>query len=368
MGDQTPNVGAGVGAGSNPLPTIQAVAWLPARDVLGGEASHFTPWLAENLDILAEAIGLSELNLIETEVGVIEKRLDILATGVDEDGNERPVVIENQYGISNHRHLGQVVTYLAQQERGLAVWVVEDYSEAHHAAVEFLNRTSTPEVGYFLTRVRFTSGVNNVYQVHFEVLSRPNEFVRRGRRRSLPDEARPVNVPKKQYLAEMLSRVQSPLHEAGYRGIAMHARGAYIHMRFPERLEIATWSGVTIRATRSQTSVRLHLQGFESREENSAALDVLREKYAKALQTELPKPASIDWHGGLSGAESDFAGIDLDGAGYGDGDVERAASWALDVCKAWLAVVDADPLSDLRALVETSVVEENEKPTELGDG
>ena len=129
MANDEPNGATHSSVDSQQTPMIQAVTWLPARDVLGGEASHFTPWLAENLDILAEAIGLSELSLIETEVGVIEKRLDILASGVDEDGNERPVIIENQYGISNHRHLGQLVTYLAQQERGLAVWVVEDYSE-----------------------------------------------------------------------------------------------------------------------------------------------------------------------------------------------------------------------------------------------
>lgn len=97
-------------AGPHSPPQVQAVTWLPARDVLGGEASDFTPWLSENLDVLAEAIGLVELSLIETESAVSEKRLDILATGIDDDGQELPVIIENQYGISNHRHLGQLVT------------------------------------------------------------------------------------------------------------------------------------------------------------------------------------------------------------------------------------------------------------------
>ena len=87
-----------------------------------GEASHFTPWLADNLDILADALGLAELTLVETESDVAGNRLDILATGTDEDGDERPVAIENQYGISDHKHLGQLVTYLAQPLPHIPDW------------------------------------------------------------------------------------------------------------------------------------------------------------------------------------------------------------------------------------------------------
>lgn len=348
-------------------PRIRAVHWLAARDVLGGEASHFTPWLSENLDILAEAIGLAELNLIETESAVGEKRLDILATGVDEDGHERPVVIENQYGISNHRHLGQLVTYLAQQGKGLAVWVVEEYSQAHVAAAEFLNRTSGPEIGYFLIRTRFTPGADGVYQVHFEVAVRPNEFLRRGRRRTVPEEARPVNLPKKQYLAAVLDIVKGRLHEAGFRGISMHARGAYIHMRFPERLDVSSWSGLTVRARRSDVAVRLHLQGFESREENSAALDVLKSRYEPSLLRKLPEGAIPEWHGGLASAESDFVGVNLDGVGYGEGNPERAADWSVAVARAWLEVLVSDPIDDLKALVEEAVLREDAFPADLDE-
>ena len=71
--------------------TISAVQWMAARDVLGAEASHFTPWLADNLDILADALGLAELILVETESDVAGNRLDILATGIDDDGDARPV-------------------------------------------------------------------------------------------------------------------------------------------------------------------------------------------------------------------------------------------------------------------------------------
>jgi hypothetical protein len=348
------------------LPRIRPVRWVPAREVLGSEAGSFTPWLADNLDALADAIGLTELNLVETESSVLEKRLDILATGIDDDGRERPVAVENQYGISNHDHLGKLVTYLAQQGRGLAVWVVEEYSEAHLAAVEFLNRTSVGEAGYVLVRVRFTAAAQDEYQVHFEVAARPNEFVRHGRRRApSADEPRQINLEKKQYLADLLARIAQPLKDAGYRLYGMHRRGAYIHMRLPADLDVAAWSRLSVRATKTKVSVRLHLNGFESREENSAALDVLRDCYEKRLSEELPAPVDIDWHGGSAGADSDFAGVDLEGQGYRGGDVQKAAGWSVKVCSAWLSVMRSDLISDLRSQVEERVVATSEAPLDL---
>jgi hypothetical protein len=343
---------------------------MAARDVLGGEASHFTPWLAANLDILADALGLAELTLVESESDVAGNRLDILATGTDWDGDERPIAIENQYGITDHKHLGQLVTYLAQQGSGLGVWVVEDYSEAHLAAMEFLNRTSTADVGYLLVRVRFTHGVGvNAYQVHFEVASRPNDFVRRGRRRESGGEAPGrINEHRRDYLARIRETAKPELERIGYRGISLHARGSYITVRLPAALDVSNWAGFTVNATRATASVRLHVTGFETGEQNSAALDVLRERYGKRLSEAMPDAAQINWHGG-SGPVQDHAKVELPGAGYGDGSADEAARWAIAVCRSWLDVMRADPVADLSSLVEDWVVHHEDGSTDFdGDG
>jgi hypothetical protein len=96
-------------------PVIQAVRWLPARDVLPREADDFTPWLADNLDLLASTLGLESLEKAATENAFGDYRLDILARGVEHDGYEIPVCIENQFGGTDLRQLGQLITYLAQQ-------------------------------------------------------------------------------------------------------------------------------------------------------------------------------------------------------------------------------------------------------------
>jgi RecB family endonuclease NucS len=76
------------------------------RAVWSHEASDFTPWLAANIDVLSDAIGLP-LTVVGQEVRIGEFRLDIHAT--DPDG--KTVIIENQLAGSDHLHLGQLLVY-----------------------------------------------------------------------------------------------------------------------------------------------------------------------------------------------------------------------------------------------------------------
>ncbi|BAW31207.1 conserved hypothetical protein [Methanothermobacter sp. MT-2] len=53
-------------------------------------------------------------------------RLDILAY---ESGTERKIVIENQFGTTNHKHLGQLITYIAGFNAEVVVWIAEDFKK-----------------------------------------------------------------------------------------------------------------------------------------------------------------------------------------------------------------------------------------------
>jgi hypothetical protein len=74
---------------------------------------------------LGTALRLEDLRAVTTEHNVLGKRLDILAAATDENGEEVAVCIENQYGMSDADHLGRLIAYLPQHDRGRAVWVVE---------------------------------------------------------------------------------------------------------------------------------------------------------------------------------------------------------------------------------------------------
>src|SRR4051812_10157588 len=79
-----------------------------AKDGWTHEGSDFTPWLAENLDRLGEAVGLA-LELRDREHAVGKYWLDLLL----EDAQERVVIVENQFGATDHDHLGKLLTYCA---------------------------------------------------------------------------------------------------------------------------------------------------------------------------------------------------------------------------------------------------------------
>lgn len=77
------------------------------REIWPNEERDFTPWLAQNLRALSEALGL-QLERPRCEVPVGPYSLDIFA--VDALSGDA-VAIENQIDESNHSHLGQLLTY-----------------------------------------------------------------------------------------------------------------------------------------------------------------------------------------------------------------------------------------------------------------
>jgi len=96
------------------IPPLSKLERVPVRGAWKHEASDFTPWLAEddNLQALAEALGISELGLVANGHQVGDFKLDILCT----DGDQ-PVVIENQLEATDHRHLGQILAYAMGVQR-----------------------------------------------------------------------------------------------------------------------------------------------------------------------------------------------------------------------------------------------------------
>lgn len=108
---------------------------LPLKAVWEGEATHFTPWLAENLEVLSGKLGM-ELELEGRETAVGDFSADIVATDV---ATNRRVVIENQYGGTDHRHLGQILTYSSGLGANVVVWIAEIVRPEHKATIDFLN-------------------------------------------------------------------------------------------------------------------------------------------------------------------------------------------------------------------------------------
>ena len=108
-----------------------------------GEASDFTPLLAEQLDAIGAEIGVDLASIGESEVQTAGgRRIDIVARG--EDGSE--FVIENQYGRADHDHLTRGLAYaVARRARGLVV-VAEEHRDEFRALAQYLNELAEQDL------------------------------------------------------------------------------------------------------------------------------------------------------------------------------------------------------------------------------
>ena len=147
------------------------------RAVWEHEARDFTPWLAENLERLSQAIGIP-LELEGTEVQVEQFAADVVAVD-PEDGSR--VLIENQLADSDHDHLGKILTYLAGVQAQTVVWVAPRFEEAHRSAVRWLNDHTVAPFAFFAVRVRVVQIADSPRALLFEVLEHPSAWDRRVR-------------------------------------------------------------------------------------------------------------------------------------------------------------------------------------------
>lgn len=149
------------------------------REAWKHEQYDFTPWLAQedNIAQLAEAIG-TELEVEDTEVAVGPYSADILAKSLMDN---RYVVIENQFGKTNHDHLGKLITYASFLDAGIVVWLAEHFTEEHMRALDWLNDHTSDDLGFYGVILELWQIDDSKPAVRFDVISRPNVIVRQAR-------------------------------------------------------------------------------------------------------------------------------------------------------------------------------------------
>ncbi|MDK3256748.1 DUF4268 domain-containing protein [Blastococcus capsensis] len=178
-----------------------------ARDVWTSESGDFTPWLAENLDVLADELGLSFTSVV-TEVPVGEFRLDIEARTPD----GRVVIVENQLERTDHGHLGQLLVYASGLEAAAVVWVAPQFRDDHRRTLDWLNERTDTGVDFFGVEVSVVQiGETGPRAPVFEVVARPNGWQKGvkgvGGSAASGAQAGGVNALRQDFYAEVLTSV-----------------------------------------------------------------------------------------------------------------------------------------------------------------
>ena len=146
------------------------------REIWPDEAQDFTPWLAQeqNLILLGETLDM-DLELEGQEINVGDFRADILCLNTADDSR---VLIENQLKRTDHDHLGKILTYSAGLNAHTVIWIARKFREEHRAALDRLNDITNENFRCFGIEIKVWQIGNSACAPQFEIVSSPNDWSR----------------------------------------------------------------------------------------------------------------------------------------------------------------------------------------------
>lgn len=139
------------------------------------EEKDLSPWIAENIDALNEVLNL-QIEIEGKEEYVQDFRLDLVGT---DNSSQMPTIIENQFGVSNHDHLGKLITYSADKEAGVMIWIANEIQIAHRNAIEWLNKISPQEMTFYGVELEVFQIDNSFPAPNFRIVAGPPPSKRR---------------------------------------------------------------------------------------------------------------------------------------------------------------------------------------------
>ena len=144
------------------------------RTAWANEAKQFTPWVAENLEILGDTINLSlQLEQIEKPVGSFSADILCLDTLTS-----KLVLIENQIERTDHTHLGQTITYAAGIGASTIIWIAAQFREEHRAAIDWLNEHTDEDFAFFGLEIEVWRIGDSAMAPKFNIVCKPNDWAK----------------------------------------------------------------------------------------------------------------------------------------------------------------------------------------------
>jgi hypothetical protein len=155
-------------------PNLSRITKVNPREIWKHEALDFTQWLAkeENISILCEELGI-EINNVKPEAAAGRYNVDIIADEID---SQRKVIIENQLEPTDHKHLGQILTYASAYDAAIIIWIVTDYTEEHRQAIDWFNRNISEGISFFLIQIEVYRIGNSDPAPKFNLICEPNDW------------------------------------------------------------------------------------------------------------------------------------------------------------------------------------------------
>ncbi|MBG0810807.1 DUF4268 domain-containing protein [Methylosinus sp. H3A] len=269
----------------NSIVTLGKFDRVPLTKAWPTEDGNFTPWLAEPavIALLGDALGMElEVEAVEHWVGSF--RADILARSTEEADHR--VVIENQFGRTDHKHLGQILTYLAGIEGAKTiVWIAETIQPDHRAAIDWLNTNTADDFSFFAIEIELWRIDNSAPAPRFNVIASPNDWTRSAR-----SAARHLGE------GELAARHHVRLSYWASFSEFLKARGSHFKIRRPNKDHWFNFpigrSDFVISATISTDKRRIGVELYARRDVDKSAFRAL---FADKLAIEREFGEALDW-------------------------------------------------------------------------
>lgn len=145
---------------------------VPVRELWPREDYGFTPWLADNINVLGDALGL-DIELVSLEAPVGFSALDILAC---DRGDDRLVAIENQFGTSDDDHLERLQSYASHYDANVKVLISEKLTYRHMDKIDQFNRRNDGDRKLYGVVIEAWKEADSAPMPFFRVLSAPNHW------------------------------------------------------------------------------------------------------------------------------------------------------------------------------------------------
>lgn len=256
------------------------------RKIWKEEPKDFTTWLAkdENLELLADTLSL-DLELKDTEVDIGKYSADLVVNDISGD---RIVVIENQLEKTNHKHLGQIITYASGLGADIVVWICKEVEDEHRKALDWLNEITDKEIAFFALEIELWKIKNSPLAPKFNIVCSPNEWSKVVK--ASQKEISETKLLQKRFWSEFKNYVES--------------KGSFLKLRTPLP---QTWYSIAIGRSKFKISLVLNTEGdwircelYIRHRKAQKAFDLLKEE-KEEIEREIGEKS--DWQEDLPRSE-----------------------------------------------------------------
>lgn len=134
------------------------------------QAYQPTPTISLVDKAIAELLDM-DLELEATEKSVGALRADIVCRN---QKNSSRIVIENQRRMSDHSHLGQVLTYAVGLNASTSIWIAEDFRYEHLEVLHWLNNRTDSALQFFGVKFEVLQIGDPPHVPVFKIVSKPD--------------------------------------------------------------------------------------------------------------------------------------------------------------------------------------------------